>query len=121
MTPGRELDALVAEKVFGAKDIQWSKRLKNLLTGEEFLDPFYKFESQTRYVPKYSTDIAAAGPILEKFKAEGNYKLEISAYPKDGIWTIKAYHRDGYSKLCTTSASTIAHAICLAALKALEA
>lgn len=52
--------------------------------------------------------------FLEMIRGQGDYKVEIHAYSKDSIWTIKAYHRDGYSKSCTTSGKTLLETIRLA-------
>lgn len=105
----REIDALVAEKVMGGKLTE----LRDYVTWQQ---------SKKLYsIPNYSTDMTVAWAIVEKFKNTGDYKIVISAYPKDGLWTIKAYHRDGYNKSCSTSAKTLPHAICLAALKSVGA
>lgn len=112
MEPGRGLDALIAEKIFEQPSIEVPS--DRPVTATELTDR----EVRLALILPYSTDISAAWPIVEKFKNEGNYKLVISAYPKDEVWTIKAYHREGYSKSCSTSAETLPHAICLAALKA---
>jgi hypothetical protein len=55
--------------------------------------------------------------FLETVRREGNYKIEISAYPKNELWTIKAYHVEGYSKSCTTSSRTLLGVIKAAANK----
>lgn len=104
MKPGRELDALVAEKVMGWKSVE-----------HRFEDPFHRWDgiapehgSHRFTVPDFSTDIAAAWEVVEKLNdlilerdvtAEGTrYNVVI-----DGI---------------ETWAETAPHAICLAALKA---
>jgi hypothetical protein len=111
MSPGRELDAEIARKVFGCEVVHQR-------TSVGRLDYLYKVGSGLVVVPPYSTHVASAWLVIEHFKNQGDYKLEISAYPKDEVWTIKAYHKEGYAKSCTTSAKTIQLAICLAALKA---
>lgn len=114
LKPGRELDALIAEKVMGWTEIDLDPAKRSNSYNYGFgINPVHGIENA---FPNYSTDIAAAWPIVEMFKERGDYKIEISAYPKDSCWTIKAYGK----KSCTTSAKTLPHAICLAALKAIE-
>lgn len=110
MEPGLELDALISEHVMGwIRDGGiWTQPNGHQRT----LEP----TSYGQFSP--SKDMNDAWEVVEKFKDAGEYKIEISAYPRDSLWTIKAYHRDGASKSCTTSAATLPHAICLAALKA---
>lgn len=102
MKPGLELDALIAEKVFGLK------------LGE------HDSPSDIQY---YSTDIVQAWKIVEKHVNEGKW-LGIEFYPTIGL------NRDGlpYEAHWRVSgmtsyehriiADTAAHAICLGALKA---
>lgn len=111
MEAGVDLDARVSEQIMGVP-VRWEERV----TGWRVA----KIEGKPWSIPNYSTDISAALPILEMFRERGPYKIVISAYAKDEFWTIKAYHPDGAKKSCTTSAKTLAHAICLAALKAVE-
>lgn len=111
LKPGRELDALIAEKIFGL-----GRHSLNVSNQKQYEEVRQINIDEIRFCPEYSTDIAAAWPIVEMFKERGDYKIEISAYPKDSCWTIKAYGK----KSCTTSAKTLPHAICLAALKAIE-
>lgn len=123
LKPGRALDAKVALEVMGWTDIEWVKPAHMGYEVAQGIPPLKPDQNPTGYrpklrIPNYSEDIGAAWPIAEMYKSQGNYKLEISAYAKDEFWTIKAFHHDGYAKSCTTSARTLAHAICLAALKA---
>ena len=74
MKAGRELDALVAEKVMG-----FPVKIGDI-TGEPY-------HAQFGYsMPNYSTDIAAAWEVLEKFtdvdleKAGDNYRVTINAF-----------------------------------------
>lgn len=98
MNAGRELDALIAEKVMGwyldsTKEYH-RKHIHSL--GHNALAP----------VPNFSTDIAAAWEVVEKF--QGSFKV---FKPFGGQWEVEC--TNGFSK-----ADTAAHAICLAALKA---
>jgi len=70
MNPGRELDALVAEKVMGLEpwpeqDPRWQcKAFKAKIIP-------YGQEAKPCLPPEYSTDIAAAWEVMEKFKDRG--------------------------------------------------
>lgn len=123
MVPGRDLDKIIAEKVMGwtncheVDSAHAGTLLQGVKPGE--IPSIYTGAVRETYVPNYSTKIEAAWEVVEMFKEKGDYKIEISAYPKDKLWTIKAFHREGLSKSCTTSAETLPHAICLAALKSI--
>ena len=118
MRPGRELDALVAEHVMGIKVIRSPK----------FKDPCIAEKRHLRNLPwvmcsvePYSTDIAAAWEVVEKFEYRTivfrhDVKLwgvELSlewADPRDEHYPHNdPFYGDGL---------TAPHAICLAALKA---
>lgn len=114
MRASRELDLIIAEKLFGLSVQYIGGGESTPVTAAQVLANFQHIDS----IPCFSTDISAAWPIIDKFRRDGPYKLVIQAYAKDKFWTIKAYHPDGYSKSCTTSAETMPLAICLAALKA---
>jgi hypothetical protein len=117
MKPGRELDALIAEKVMG------------LFTNGE---PDFGYTYET--IPPYSTDIAAAWEVVEKmvsrmgygdlhflwegpiFKPEDKY-LTAEGYPLGTTcWYIRLENAGRRHIIC---APTAPHAICLAALRAL--
>lgn len=101
MKPGRELDALVAEKVM-------SIPVKQLLAepGWEGLDTLY---SKVR-IPQYSTSIADAWKVVEKLSVMGIY-LRVSNVTGVGRW------RCATENQITDFCETAPHAICLAALK----
>lgn len=94
MKPGRELDALIAEKVMG------------------FWDTHAAQYGETP-VPPYSTDIAAAWQVTEKFEG-------VNVLTHKNGWQVQLVPRN--SKLAydvhIANGTTAAHAICLAALKA---
>lgn len=110
MKPGRELDALVAEKVMGIKlptaliyrpcDVPDPKVLDDII------------------LPHFSTDIAAAWEVVEKMKS---FQLNLSN--GNGYWAcfFKDNTKNGEWSCPTTityeSAETAPLAICLAALK----
>jgi hypothetical protein len=112
---GRKLDVLVAEHVMGWKQ---GRRYGNG-NGEWIFPegPAPHFRNDWEGTPRYSTDIAAAFTILERwFKAGLGAGVDMDGH--SGIW-------------CTISTSdgvkhhafgdTVPHAICLAALKAVAA
>jgi hypothetical protein len=99
--PGRELDALIAEKVMGKVDDAASLRLA-LEEGMEY-----------GAVPRYSADIAAAWEVVKRL-GEGDFILERwPEFKDDRRW------RSSFGRGVDFSySSTASHAICLAALKA---
>lgn len=120
MKAGRELDALIAEKVMG-----WSIFIQpmnhifpHLVEDEGRLLLFrYKISSAVQWSP--STDIAAAWEVVEKIKREG-FKVQFDG---DFGWVVYWTHEDylgGSEKYLEPfgKAGTAPHAICLAALKA---
>lgn len=108
MKAGKELDALIAEKVMGWKPEYpggWPHPPKDAPYRKRCLDK----EGCTVILP-FSTDIAAAWEVVEKIKA--NHALTIHAESLSGGWLI---HIDRDIKI---GGATAPHAICLAALKA---
>lgn len=121
MNPGRELDALIAEKVMGWKNIKgelyWLAGLSDRGIAED--------------VPYYSTDIAAAWEVFEKIKTlKNNLSIQISGTsdcPNLLSVVIRWYiyvadweNGDVMRFSVHESQLTAPHAICLAALKAIE-
>lgn len=110
MKPGRELDQLVAEKIFGLEVVKetWDEGKEcSYSIGEP--DYWYTANEPGGYlhnpVPFYSTDIAAAWEVFEKVKL---YRLE--------RWN------DGHGWSASSGRNrergdTAPHAICLAALE----
>ena len=111
MEPGRELDALVAEKVMGYR----------IFNPPPIDDPWEVLPDNSRGRPvlAYSTDIAAAWEVLEKMRLllPGQ---EIMLYYCDG-WSVGALCQaagtieigDRFTDV--ESVATAPHAICLAA------
>lgn len=104
MKPGRELDALVAEKVMGR-------------TKPEHFVP------KNVWLPHYSTDIAASWEVVEKMRSMGFYYSVGSIVALGGRGpTLTESHAAGFGKrnalFETVSGETAPHAVCLAALKA---
>jgi len=118
MKPGYALDALVAEKVLG-----W--RLEYHTFGSDLPGgPFraYGYDSSGRHLcgdfPHFSTDIAAAWQVVEKFAAD-NWEVSVGWSIADNAW-LCGIGLDGHG-WDMELADTALHAICLAALKAMEA
>jgi hypothetical protein len=118
MKSGRELDALIAEKVMGypafAKQVleQLGAHLLGEGEHEHCLVCGRGIDGTLECLPYYSTDIAAAWEVVEK--------LRLAIAPGDeGGWIAasSAYHLDAGR---AERADTAPHAICLAALKAAE-
>lgn len=104
MPPGRELDALIAEKVMGAKHNAGGMFVYSNAKGELEIDPL-----------AYSTDIAHAWEVVEK----------LNLLEENQMWHDKNLYKIGVQDMYTgqesvCSSSSAAHAICLAALKALN-
>lgn len=115
MPAGREMDALIAEKVMGytlsglSLPAYPKYKLFDIESGE--------FSGYVKEVPHYSTDIAAAWEVVEKMK---NY-LFVCGRTDDGIW--EAYFfpvNSGIGKLSEAHGDTAPSAICRAALKTMK-
>lgn len=119
MEPGRELDALVAENVFGAK-VNFERRypradlklyhpccpaMEDRCSPEDYFD-----------VPEYSTDIAAAWEVFEKLLGKEAHAAICRRH--DGRWLVVDDCGDGFDLIA--DGETAPHAICLAALKAVS-
>lgn len=117
---GRELDALIAEKVMGLSPVEW--------VGDSLL---YGDQDTGGRVPHYSTDIRAALQVLEHMspaKRVGqaylpcitlNAPVAEGQWPDDvplGRWSVEWF--DGVQTLSCEDAETAPLAICRAALKA---
>lgn len=108
LKPGRELDALIAEKVMGLtlKPMPLSQADGSVKEELTFWDG-----PRLLRLPPYSTRIAAAWEVVEKIKA--NHALTIHAESLSGGWLL---HIDRDIKI---GGATAPHVICLAALKAI--
>lgn len=111
MKPGRELDALIAEKVMGLKPIiipAMRSFPTTIEPGDIFVMEDHELESD-----HYSTDIAAAWDVVDRLSSMGIY-LRLSNVSGVGRWRCSTENR------ITEFVATPAHAICLAALKAVS-
>ena len=113
---GRELDALVAEKVMGWIDVQ-KQPIANAL-GQHVMDDFVGKPSPgpAVMVPRYSTMMTEAWKVAEKLRGDVQFVAVISGKGPQGVqpWICKV-NREG--SFLEERADTAAHAICLAALK----
>ena len=112
LTAGRELDALVAEKVMGLE------RVGYLYKYREYTESPGHGNMSEKDIPPYSTSIAAAWEVVEKLAYEGKaaFALEFLKYePK--TWVAEF----GIGVFDEGKADTAPLAICRAALKANDA
>ena len=134
MEAGRELDALVAEKVMGWRLV---KRGRRVATGSDYQKPgmevggFRGNDDARRWIshvcPEYSTDIAAAWEVVEKMD-HPDWRIEVGNSVDGGFYAIMEPHRPiddcetcgEQSTKDWQAAPTAPHAICLAALAALK-
>lgn len=113
MKPGREMDALVAERVFGLKyRARWFMGV---------IDPRSPDGTNMRPMgdmdypaPPYSTDIAAAWEVVEKF-GQAFDRLYFSG----GKW--ECWIEPSVGERAQEFGDSAPHAICLAALSAVQA
>lgn len=109
MKPGRELDARVAVDVMG-----WPSPSEPGLDQKEYEKRRYAL---TLSVPNYSTDIAAAWPVLSRIQAlEPGTVIEMKSYSPEHFG-IRIIGRN----IIYEESRTAPHAICLAALRAVGA
>lgn len=106
MNPGRELDALISEKIFGMK--------VTVPSDNGFLP----------MPPHYSTNIRAAWEVFEKVARMVDDPWAGFVFDgKKGVWRCHFDRQTpgGVSERGTAISDTAPHAICLAALKAVGA
>lgn len=102
MIPGRELDALIAEKVMGLRCPDWISCGRGRGAWEHSLK-------------HYSTDISAAWEVVEKLNLLERFELS----RRDKKFTITTYSQYENHSIYV-EAPTAPHAVCLAALKVME-
>lgn len=114
MEPGRELDALVAEKVMGLR-VEWGQdtpcpdcdEVGRYCGGRAWCSPCRAWYYSA--YKDYSTDIAAAWEVVERLVAGGERHFVVE---KAGAWLVRFREGDWLP------GETAPHAICLAALRA---
>lgn len=120
MQAGREMDAVVAERVMG-------RRATMLPTSLSEADPHvvdYSISRGFSRCPSYSTSIAAAWEVVEKMDSLGWYLTLDRLHQKEAgrFWRcewMKYTEEDERCGDCWEDGDTPAHAICRAALQAL--
>lgn len=109
---GRELDALVMEKVFG-REIKWWRGEPSYVTKDE---PGWIGEST---VPRFSTDLVSAMKVADA--STGGWRFTRYSYATKRPFTVVIYRGRGDVDGRSVEAETLPLAICLAALKVVGA
>lgn len=122
MQAGRELDALIAERVMKWKPEVLNPHLPVGSPGRGTEYVYWRLEdgmlsSMSRW--HFSTDIAVAWEVVERLTSQ-NKGVFISRYHSASDWWVCIKWRDGVDFVYDRSASTVPLAICLAALAAVE-
>lgn len=118
MQPGPELDAAVAERVMGWTLCKWGDPCQ--------YGNWETSQGMPRHLLLFSTDWAAAGQVVERLIAEG-WDFKLAYYRGGGGAWLASFFRDLTNpkhkrfKSVTKRAKIAPHAICLAALAAMEA
>lgn len=112
MKAGRELDALVAERVMG-----WTKTIVDNYPWQ--ILPPDATELKAKSCPHYSTDIAAAWQVVEKLRQDRLY-IEIVSEAEYFRCEVNHYTPAAYQFKTEQHADTAPLAICLAALEAVR-
>jgi hypothetical protein len=123
MNPGRELDALIAEKVMGLEvsftiyPPEGADGYEIQKIGGDCFDGCTKLHWSS--MPEYSTDIAAAWEVVEKVRTK---KISVSLVTcwddsKDMMQWVCKIEWGGTDRFEFALQDTAPHAICLAALK----
>lgn len=112
MKAGRELDALIAEKVMGYDVKTWNE-VYEVAKRKEDIPVIVLEEKQCRSIPRYSTNISDAWQVVEELSAY--YGVEVYQ-DKVVPCECNVYHLG--SRKSRAIADTAPLAICLAALKA---
>lgn len=117
MKPGRELDALIAERVMGLAIVDLSQIKDGMLELDKPVTSLHIGDP-----PPYSTSIEAAWEIVENIghtigDNDDPHDFTIM-HNSDGTWTVGwLAFRDGFG--ISEQSNTAPHAICLAALKSI--
>jgi hypothetical protein len=115
MSPGRDLDRLIAEKVMGRK-----------VYGDRISREAPELDIPECWLPRYSSDIAAAWEVVEKLR-DSNFQLTLVTTKLSALATFYTPQEriiwdnslpEGHTPLKAIG-DTAPHAICLAALKAM--
>lgn len=127
LTAGRELDALVAKKVMG-----WREVITGVycISGAAGVPP-ENADGWWKTIPRYSTDIAAAWEVVEKLRGPNDDEFGGGEFWKfldcsEAGWRAELFldlgdGADAPALLAAGVGYALPEAICLAALKAVEA
>ena len=110
--PGRELDLIIAEKFFGLHIFDTFTGTKTPVSAIAVIE----MERQRESIPRFSTDIAAAWLVVEKFFSQPQVNVYHMNDLVDGS-VLACRIRTDKSDITARGVSA-PHAICLAALKA---
>lgn len=117
-TAGRELDALVAEKVLGW--LQVRKQMIANAMGQPVMEDFVGLPTASAasplLVPRYSTMIQEAWKVADALRERSQFVAVLSGLGPQGVqpWIFKINRDGGFIE---ERADTAALAICLGALK----
>jgi len=128
MEPGRELDALVAERVMGLVPCQ-NECHKSDDPNDRALWPCHAKPDSPRRGGEtacYSTDIAAAWEVVEAMRhwpTPYHVTIEDDGTPEPGLWSVniqgEGWTRGNWYSAGHAEKPTVPHAACIAALLAL--
>jgi hypothetical protein len=119
MEAGRELDALVAEKVMGCKVTRFTNSLKTVSARCDCPDDPHEYHTDFGGFKEYSTEMGPAWEVVEKMRPIADLTLE--TYGTEPFFCIAIFRKDAGKGSFQAEAKTAPHAICLAALKAVGA
>lgn len=126
MKPGRELDAVIAEKVLGLNLESEQNpdfgdglmvRVCEPKTIQTISGPYR--ENGLRPLPHYSASMSAAWAVVEQLREKGIYFATTNCHERWDVW-LSVNPIDDLVGEATASSVSLPLAICLAALKAIE-
>lgn len=119
MEAGRELDILIAERFFNLRIRDRFTGNERPLSAQSAIANFHEMAHRFQHIPHYSTDIAAAMLVAERIKEiKGkDYVFSMEWRPLDQKWSVDFVFSDYDEYNQGVAVPTLAHAICLAALK----
>lgn len=123
MKAGRELDALVAEKVMGCKVLNAKTAAPDCgcPPSDEYSNRPHSSNKlgDDRHLQRYTTDMAAAWEIVRHMNMKCDWLFSVRQR-KSGAWRAMFFTPDVDGPYFKSIRETMPHAICLAALKAVE-
>jgi hypothetical protein len=122
LLPGREMDALVAEKVMGLVVLRDERTVQNgryqTKNGGDYIP--MGLDYYTQGCPEYSTSIAAAWEVVERMRK--THCVVVNTYQIMSFECgIVPWESEGSCDVSLAHTESAPHAICLAALKAMGA